>query len=879
MSPKLTFSAFLDASATVSEMPDCPTLEFSGLGSVEITTVTKANLALLRRAQSLGVPGLLICCPDFEREAIAISFLAALQHIEFDTGQTGLHEVSVNEKVAVGNCVVEITEIDDEKVMYTSADGTSGILKSIREFPLAHRASPDAELSRTKSTKKRKYPTLMNEEERYEKLPMPQRHILDLCGKNVPSVGYVTSPSQYANIAPTRLLNGCFSFGASTCELSKTLPITYLSPKNVKRNSFDWPFDCPPSILVGPRVDGVGSASQILGMIDEGNSIDFVSLNIPNPDLMDTTLLTDILCLQDRGIGVIAFCDRWTLGRLKPLVDNGFLPFDWGNCNIATNAQGLSLSPNQYRMLAGQHEKVLVVPDGDSGLARAKQILYGGFSSSDIDDEEVLWAFQDLFSSLGAAIRMTEAPDGEYSNRQQGLIDEALDTIRASRVLSQQDFDEVSTACDILSAFFEQGYLTPKEQSIYDLITGFLDNNLPVVLVVDRNRTTAAYDYWCGELTRNEYDTELFSVMTTREFLRSNSLSGEENIIFSGWYDKGTMDRCLHSGIAANMIFVLYGHNGEDMEREWWLRANEQWRKEADKCALASDKTLTQLGIEPLNRPNTAQAFASKPRGNDNGVVADKPPTEVVSTIEKRRMQSELALDGERSTPAVPVMFHDGSHSWLKAEPNQTRGGRLLVITDCLTGRDNEPDHKPASALLPGDVVLRTQSDRRYIRKASESSTEGYDDTMALAQKWKEPIKQAKLRGYTDTEIIDRIYFRVSDKRTKSCVRGWVKGYRIAPQTQDDIKAVYLALGCPIDDEELERISTAVGKIRSKHRAVGRMARKGMVTDFLNDVEKYGLDDAIDGFGDRHEAGDVKLLRVTAVGERKNVAVDRVDVL
>ena len=52
MSPKLTFSAFLDASATVSEMPDCPTLEFSGLGSVEITTVTKANLALLRRAQS-----------------------------------------------------------------------------------------------------------------------------------------------------------------------------------------------------------------------------------------------------------------------------------------------------------------------------------------------------------------------------------------------------------------------------------------------------------------------------------------------------------------------------------------------------------------------------------------------------------------------------------------------------------------------------------------------------------------------------------------------------------------------------------------------------------------------------------------------------------
>ena len=52
-----------------------------------------------------------------------------------------------------------------------------------------------------------------------------------------------------------------------------------------------------------------------------------------------------------------------------------------------------------------------------------------------------------------------------------------------------------------------------------------------------------------------------------------------------------------------------------------------------------------------------------------------------------------------------------------------------------------------------------------------------------------------------------------------------------------------------------------------------------MVADFLKDVRQYGLDDAIDGFDQRHEAGDVELLRVTAVGQKKNVAVDRVDVL
>lgn len=174
---------------------------------------------------------------------------------------------------------------------------------------------------------------------------------------------------------------------------------------------------------------------------------------------------------------------------------------------------------------------------------------------------------------------------------------------------------------------------------------------------------------------------------------------------------------------------------------------------------------------------------------------------------------------------------------------------------------------------------MRTHSDKKYICRASESITEGYDDAMALAQKWKEPIQHARRRGYSDAEIIDRIHSRVDEARTKACVRGWVKGNRIAPQTQADIKAVYLALDYPITDTELNQIAAAVRKIRNKHRAVGKMAKKELVADFLSDVKRYGLDDALKGFDDRHEAGNVELLRVTAVGERKNVAVDRVDIL
>lgn len=48
-----------------------------------------------------------------------------------------------------------------------------------------------------------------------------------------------------------------------------------------------------------------------------------------------------------------------------------------------------------------------------------------------------------------------------------------------------------------------------------------------------------------------------------------------------------------------------------------------------------------------------------------------------------------------------------------------------------------------------------------------------------------------------------------------------------------------------------------------------------MVNQFLTDVRTYGLDDAVRGFDDRHEAGDVELLKVTSVGSEMSVATDR----
>ena len=48
-----------------------------------------------------------------------------------------------------------------------------------------------------------------------------------------------------------------------------------------------------------------------------------------------------------------------------------------------------------------------------------------------------------------------------------------------------------------------------------------------------------------------------------------------------------------------------------------------------------------------------------------------------------------------------------------------------------------------------------------------------------------------------------------------------------------------------------------------------------MVIQFLNDVRNYGIDDAVSGFDERHEAGDIELLKVSSIGNEMNVAPSR----
>lgn len=858
-----------DFLASHAQEQNAITLSFDGLGTIPFTAITRANLSLLRRATARGKHGLIVCCPDFEREALASAFLAAIEHLEAAQGQ-GVHEASVGEKVAIGKCVLEITESNEDSVLFKAKDGSRGFLRSHYRLPLVHTASPNSGLS---DTRKRYLQQCDNE---YSSIGGRVRKLLDSCGSAVPAIGYVTSPSQYLNIAPTKILSGKIKIDETDYHLSQVLPISYISPKGAIKNGFDWPFNTPPSILVGPRIEGVGSARPLLSSLDSTDSLDFVSINIPSSEILDTALISDIRDLIDAGIAVLGFCDRWTLDRLNCLKDLGFLLFDWDNCREALIAGNCTLSRIQRNRFIGHSEKTVPVDDGNTGIASAKHMLYDKLSRIGMNDDEAILAKRELLRSLGEAIRMTEMPNEKLYREQQAIIEESLEIIAQSRSLSQDEFNELRGACQTLQSIYKPGNPLPKEDKIYELISGLLESSLPVTLVVDKDRTKQALNYWREVLKNDGTPSQQFNVISITDFMAERGIRGDETVVFCGWYDRGTMDRAIHSGIASDIILVLYSSENDGLELEWWKGAKSRWRKASAECAVETDRTLEALGIEKVNQPLDSSWPISTPKKRSFAPEAEESPSMMLIALEKERLNKDLARTGEKSVSAIPVVFDDGSHIWVRASKEGSNKGKLVVVTDCLMGASDSPTMKNASSLLSGDIVLRTHSDRSYIRETSQSRLDGYQESLGVARSWFGPIMRARKRGLPDSEIISSIVSKLHGTKSYQTVRGWVTGERIAPRKEDDVKAIFASLGEPIDDSTAKEIVNAAKRIRSQHQKSGILAKEEMVTLFLEDVGKYGVDNALDGFDERHKSGKIELLRVATVGERMNIAIDRV---
>ena len=191
-----------------------------------------------------------------------------------------------------------------------------------------------------------------------------------------------------------------------------------------------------------------------------------------------------------------------------------------------------------------------------------------------------------------------------------------------------------------------------------------------------------------------------------------------------------------------------------------------------------------------------------------------------------------------------------------------------------------QPEKKAASALLANDVVLRTRSSKSIISQISRSSNDDHETALGTARAWRAPIEKARKRGVPDSEIIERIHSRLPDGRSYQTVRAWVVGQdRIAPRSVEDLRAIFAAFGERPSEEQISEMAKAARKIRGQHQRAGAFLKEELVKAFLDDVHLYGIENALNGFHGRHNIGYVELLKVSAVGERANVAAERVEVI
>lgn len=203
--------------------------------------------------------------------------------------------------------------------------------------------------------------------------------------------------------------------------------------------------------------------------------------------------------------------------------------------------------------------------------------------------------------------------------------------------------------------------------------------------------------------------------------------------------------------------------------------------------------------------------------------------------------------------------------------------GDALIIIDKESDEAVNCARKTAAMLHPGDIVLRMKANGSALDSLCKDNFDSYEEVLENARSWREPIERAKA-SMTPNEIRRRLIDAGISKH-ENTINSWIRGsIRIAPNGENgrkDIMAIGEALGHPFSDEEIKRILIAGRIARGKRIEAGRNISKKIAQSFVDDVLKYGFQDAIDGFGLRHKSGKIDLLCVDHVGSPRRVSVNK----
>lgn len=848
------------------------------------SAISCATIELLHKAVNVGAPGLLVSCADYGWESICTAFALALDQYQYL--QPAPLDFNSGSNVAIFDQVFKIKSSSENELKLTrnarNKKKNDRIFERINkcEFGILHHTGRD-ELSFYEDG------ALNQFIEKYKSLPHYLKKIIDCVDMLETSVGLATSPSHFMNEAPTSLKRMTIRLDDEEVPLMDFIPTGHISASGELELYSTLACEATPALISAHRVSGAADLFCFNEYIDEGRGrLSALIIEISSVEQFEM-MRSDFEDLIAKKVPTIVFCDRWTMSHATEIAEMGFLELDWDDGQsilLDSHDTDKRLSAKEENLRSHRTVAQKVVKEGYWPFSQVLLTL------REIDKKRNLLSLESsnnlatLNRVLNEQMKQTEMLHTSYSENLVRKIDEAANALVKDIALNSEEKDLVRAAENDLKELCAPNRALPKENEVYFWIKDKAKHRTgKIIIIVHKARSEEALRYWLDEIETKEGIAlkNRLKVERVSHFLRRSALTEEDSVLFCGWFDRGTMDRLLNSGIInRNALLLLYrGEKGSELETNWYLAAENSWQCARASRARRSLRTLSKLCVEaPDSMVTTSKIKAPfKNRQAENGDYDEGDPSLHASImgIEKRSLEMYRPKTGEGSFKARPVFLSDGTVEWLAEAGcggSLHGGGSLHVVTDIVNGsRDAcEPEKKNAYQLMPGDVILKVQKDRKAIQaKAQENGLR--DSTYALARVWHDPIDRA-LKSMTQEQIVKRI-IDGGCERSESTIRLWIcDKERIAPRDSCDIRAIYNGLGENIDQGDIERMLEAASSVRGRHRAAGRMLTDEIAEIFVNDVLRYGVQKTIEHFPDRHKMGEVDLVTVEAVGDIQDVA-------
>lgn len=848
---------------------------------IPMSALTLVNRKIVDLLVGRGVTKIAIGVCDYSREALALTLGMAIDDALRGHNQIA-HKVSnwkrgdIVALCGYSSEFVDFSEVNDfgSVITYVNQKDNAIIKQGLSFVPGRIQRCKEG----TKPTSRR-IGTLRDGVNVYNNLPEKAKVLHDCISLVDRPAMISTSQSPFSNVPPTKFKNAKVSIGEDELLIQKCMKLGYIGSDGVLKEYCEYNYEGNPSVIAICRdEEGSGDLYRALEYIENGGRPSAVVVEVPEPEVIDG-MFGDIEDIAAHGVPILVFCDERTLKESKAFNQLGFSTIYWTrealrDLEELSTCCGYSLSRRESYYA---HQVVRIEPVVNSGIfPSVAEAIYKISSNRRSMSSKGQQAYSSISRLLSTALKQTEVIPEDVSSRWTAQIDRATDVLCDSAFdssLTSSEVKELQSASELLHDALSANNPLPKEDVAYRALKHSLTRGRNVCLVTSNTISAReSSEYWRGVFSSEGLNSSQIKALTPREFLKLECVSDEEDVFISGWFNRETMDKLINSALSRVYSIFLYRGERIKLETNWYMSALDVWMRRRNILVAKTRKTFECIGLcefEGLFSESSPTSSSKTRKDFDDSISG------LVEEIDNERSLREQASKGEEASLARPVYFTNGKHRWLRVpEAVARRGGDTLIVVEGLFVGNPEYIRKSAYAIHSGDVVLKADADEDALDDLCKSNFGSYEETLRIAQSWREPIDEAR-RFMSDVAIKDRI-IKAGSEKTDQTIMSWIRGdVAIAPNSRKDIAVISRAFNDAISDEEIEKIVKAVKIARGDRIKTGKNISETIAECFISDVVQYGVEEAVTGFPDRHGLGIIELLGVDHVGKPQRVSISR----